>query len=118
MNTIHIIGQIILGGYFIMNAFNHFRNVNSMAGYAAAFKVPYPKLAVIGTGILLLVGGLGILLNYQVNIAIACLILFLIPTSIMMHAFWKISDAGEKMGQQINFMKNMALVGALLMLLA
>jgi hypothetical protein len=35
-----------------------------------------------------------------------------------MHAFWGVRDAQAKMGEQINFMKNVALLGLVLMLTA
>ena len=34
----------------------------------------------------------------------------------MMHNFWSVQDPQQKMGDQINFFKNMALLGAALML--
>jgi hypothetical protein len=35
-----------------------------------------------------------------------------------MHNFWKLEDPQLRMADKINFMKNMALLGAILMLLA
>jgi hypothetical protein len=34
----------------------------------------------------------------------------------MMHAFWKVTDPMHKMSETINFTKNLALIGALLMM--
>ena len=46
------------------------------------------------------------------------LVLFLLAVSFQIHNYWNVDDAQMKQVDQINFMKNMALVGALLMLLA
>jgi hypothetical protein len=35
-----------------------------------------------------------------------------------MHAFWKVQDPTAKMGEMVNFMKNIALLGAVLIFLA
>jgi len=35
-----------------------------------------------------------------------------------MHRYWEVADQIEKMGEQINFYKNLGLIGAILMLLA
>jgi hypothetical protein len=35
-----------------------------------------------------------------------------------MHAFWKVQDPTVKMGEMVNFMKNIALLGAVLIFLA
>jgi len=46
------------------------------------------------------------------------LVLFLLPVTYMMHAFRKIQDPMVKMGEMVNFMKNHALLGAVLILLS
>lgn len=116
MEIIFLIGRILLGGYFLMSAFNHFKEVDGMTGYAASKNVPMPKVAVIGTGVLLALGGIGIVLGVFPEVAILLLILFLLPTTFMMHDFWN-AEGEEKQGEMINFTKNIALVGALLMIL-
>jgi uncharacterized membrane protein YphA (DoxX/SURF4 family) len=45
------------------------------------------------------------------------LIVFLLGVSFQMHSYWKVDDAQMKQIDMINFTKNMALVGALLMFL-
>jgi uncharacterized membrane protein YphA (DoxX/SURF4 family) len=117
MEIIFIVGRVLLGGYFIMMAFNHFKDSEAMAGYAKSKNVPMPKVAVTGTGILMALGGLGIVLGAFPQLAIFLLILFFLPTTFMMHDFWN-AEGQEKQMEMINFTKNLALVGALLMLLA
>lgn len=118
METIFWIGRILLGGYFIYNAYNHFTNLASMSGYAKSKNVPMPKASVVLTGVMLLVGGISILSGLWLLTGLWVLVIFLIVTSIMMHPFWKVTDPMMKMGEQINFTKNMALAGALLMMIA
>ena len=77
-----------------------------------------PKASVAFSGVLLLLGGLSILLGVYPTVGVATLAIFLIPTTFMMHAFWKVEDPMAKMGETVNFMKNMALLGAALTLLA
>ena len=48
---------------------------------------------------------------------IILLIIFLLGVSFQMHNFWKVADAQAKQIDMINFTKNMAFVGALLMFL-
>lgn len=113
-----LIGRILFGGYFLMNAINHFSKADMLSGYAAAKGVKSPKLAVFVSGLLLLAGGAGILLGVYVSWAVLALVLFLVPVSFKMHAFWKVSEPNMKMMEMVNFTKNMALLGAALMLLA
>ena len=117
MNTAFLIGRIIFGSYWLMAALNHFKNLNHMSEYARAKGTPFPKLAVSGSGVLLLLGGLSVLLGVYASIGVLLLIIFLVGVSIQMHSFWKVDDAQLKQIDVINFTKNMALIGALLMFL-
>ncbi len=118
MNILFLIGRIIFGGYFLMNAWNHFKNHAGLTGYAQSKGVPYPQAGVFVGGVLLLLGGLGVITGVVPQASLALLIIFLVPVSFMMHAFWKETDPNARMMERIQFMKNMALVGALLMLYA
>jgi len=118
MNIAFLIGRIIVGAYYISSGFNHFKNLDMMAGYAGSKNVPAPKAAVAGSGALLVLGGLSLLLGAWPTIGVALIVLFLLPVSFMMHAFWSVDDPQQKMAEQINFLKNMALLGSALMFLA
>jgi putative oxidoreductase len=39
----------------------------------------------------------------------------LVPTTLAGHPFWKEEDPGQKMVQRINFQKNLAMIGGLLL---
>jgi uncharacterized membrane protein YphA (DoxX/SURF4 family) len=78
MNFVFLIGRIIFGGYWLMASFNHFKNLNYMSEYGKAKGTPSPKLAVAGTGVILLVGGLNMLLGVYPVVGIILLILFLL----------------------------------------
>lgn len=117
MNIIFLIGRVIFAGFWLMAAFNHFKNLSYMSEFAKARGMPFPKLAMAGTGIILLLGGLSMLLGVYPTVGIILLVVFLLGVSFQMHAFWKVGDAQMKQTDTINFTKNMALVGALLMLL-
>lgn len=89
-----------------------------MTGYAASKGVPSPKLAVVATGVLLLLGGLSILLGYQPTIGVLLIVIFLVPVAFMMHKFWAVQDPQMKTAEMVNFMKNIALAASALMFLA
>lgn len=118
MDVIFLIGRIIVGLYYIISAANHFMQLEMMSGYAGSKNVPASKLAVIVTGLLLLIGGLSILTGFQPIIGVIALVLFFLPVTFMMHNFWAIEDKQMKMNEMVNFMKNMGLLGSALMFLA
>lgn len=117
MITINILGRIIFGAYFLYSGFNHFKNEQGMIGYVKSKGVPSPRLAVLGTGAILIIGGLGLLLGMYMRESAAILLVFMVPTTFIMHAFWKTHDPMHKMNDQVAFMKNAALIAALLMMI-
>ncbi len=117
MEFAFILGRILFGVFFVNSGINHFRNMKMLAGYSQMKGVPLPSVAVPFTGLLLLLGGLSVIFNYYIMYGSILLIIFLVPTTFIMHNFWKVQDAQQKTGEQINFMKNLALLGAALMFL-
>ena len=89
-----------------------------MTGYATYKKVPAAKLAVIVSGLMILVGGLYIALGIYADLGALLIALFLIPAAFMMHAFWKESDATAKQTESIGFFKDLSLAGAALIIFA
>jgi uncharacterized membrane protein YphA (DoxX/SURF4 family) len=113
-----LFGRILVAFFYIASGFNHFKNVNMMTGYASSKKVPAAKAGVLGSGTILILGGLSMLLGIYPTIGVILLALFLLPTSFLIHNFWAVGDPMQKMNDRINFMKNIALLGSALMFLA
>lgn len=118
MEIAFLIGRIILGIYYLFNASNHFMQLEMMSGYAGSKGVPAPKLAVIVTGLLLVIGGLSILTGYQPVIGVIALVVFFLPVTFLMHNFWAVKDQQMKMMEMTQFVKNMGLMSSALMFLA
>lgn len=117
MTYLFLLGRVLFGGFFIMNGWNHFAKLAMMKGYTASKGVPMPAVAVVVTGLMLALGGLSILFWWYLTIGAWLLIIFLIPAAFIFHDFWKVTDPQQKMMQMLMFMRNIALVGALLILL-
>ena len=117
MNILFLLGRVLFSFFFLNSAYGHLTKIEMMAGYTGSKGVPAPKLAVIVTGILLLIGGLSILFGVGIYWGIGALLLFLLPVAFIMHPYWKESDPMQRSAQQKNFMRNMSLSGALLMFL-
>ncbi|MDR7554230.1 MAG: DoxX family membrane protein [Armatimonadota bacterium] len=118
METLFIIGRILLGGFYLFNALNHFTKADMMAGYAGSKGVPAPKAMVLVTGVLLLIGGLSILFGVYPTVGVLALVVFFVPVTFWMHNFWAVQDPMQKTMEMVQFAKNMALLGAALALLA
>jgi uncharacterized membrane protein YphA (DoxX/SURF4 family) len=111
-------GRALFGGYFLYNAVNHFQNKEMLAGYGASKGVPNPEIAVAGTGAMMLAGGLSILAGVRPKLGASLIGAFLIGVTPKMHDFWNVQDGQQRMGEQINFLKNLALLGGALITMA
>ena len=118
MKYLFLLGRILYGGFFLLNSYNHFTRASAMAPYAASKGVPAPKAAILGSGVLLLLGGLSMLLGVEPRLGVLCLVLFLLPVSLTMHNYWADKDPQARQMNEIQFRKNMGLLGAAFMLLA
>ena len=113
-----LVGRVIVAVYFLVNAYNHLIKGGSMVGYAASKHVPSPKAAIFLGGLLMLAGGLSVLTGIHVYWGLVALLVFMLPVTFMMHNYWKETDPMAKMNQRIAFMKNMAIIGLILMAFA
>ncbi|MGH9159749.1 MAG: DoxX family membrane protein [Vicinamibacteraceae bacterium] len=104
-------GRAVFGGFFLYNGINHFLNCGQLAAYARSKQVPMPRMAVLGSGALLLAGGLSLLTGVRPRIGASLIGTFLAGVSPHMHAFWNIADDEQRGPEMINFTKNMALLG-------
>lgn len=63
-------------------------------------------------------GSLMILAGYRARLGAAALAAFTIIAAFTMHAFWTVTDPQAGMMEMVNFMKNLALTGGLLLIVA
>jgi putative oxidoreductase len=83
-----------------------------------AEKVPNPTFALFGAIGLLLIGGLSVILGAWTRFGAIFLLVFLAAATFYFHDFWTIVDPGQRTLQTIQFMKNLAIGGGLLSLVA
>ncbi|SRR3989338_1250881 len=112
-----LIGRLVAGGYYVMSGANHFMKLEMMTGYAKSKNVPLAKVAVLFSGLLLLLGGVSVLTGLYPQLGVLCLAAFFLGVTFKMHNFWAVPKE-QKMPEMVNFMKNMALLGSALMWLA
>lgn len=116
MDWLYLIGRILFALVFLMSGFGHLTQAAGMAQYAGSKGVPAPKAMVLITGLMILAGGLSILLGVWMEIGTWLLFFFLIPVAIKMHDFWAETDPMQKQVQQAQFMKNLSMAGASLII--
>ena len=118
MDVVLVIGRVLFALLFINSGIAHLTKLEAMTGYAKYKKIPAAKLGVIVSGLMILIGGLYVALGIYADLGALLIALFLIPTSFLMHAFWKETDATAKQNETISFFKNLSMAGAALIIFA
>lgn len=114
MDIVLVLGRVLFAAIFVISGIAHFAQAEPMSQYAKAKGVPAAKAGVIGSGVIALVGGLSILLGVYPDLGALLIVVFLVPVSVFMHAFWKETDPMVLQAEQASFFKNVALIGAAL----
>ena len=108
------LGRVLFAAIYVMSGFGHFSK--GTIGFAASQGVPLASVLVPISGILAILGGASIALGYRARVGAWLLVVFLVPVTFWIHAFWKVSDPMMAMDQQIHFMKNVSMLGGALLL--
>ncbi|MBA9006588.1 DoxX family protein [Thermomonospora cellulosilytica] len=118
MDVIALIGRIVFTAIFIGSAVGHLTATDAMAGYAQAKKLPQPRLAVRASGIYILVASAMLILGIWPDLAALALVPFLLMTAFIFHDFWTVRDPGTRRQEQLQFLKDVSLVGGALAIFA
>ncbi|QCS44484.1 DoxX family protein [Natrinema versiforme] len=113
-----LVGRLVFGVLLGFMGLNHFTGLDGMSGYAAAKGIPAPRLAVIGSGLMLILGGLAIALGVYPLVGAAAIALFFLGVTPVMHDFWTVGDSEQHQSEMTDFLKNATLFGAALVLVA
>ncbi|MBO6576856.1 MAG: DoxX family protein [Rhodothermales bacterium] len=112
MQYIPLAGRVFYSAIFLMFGLSHFTQTAVMAEFVPSY-LPAPTVIVIVTGFMIVSGGLMILLGYRARTGALLLVIFLIAVVLMVHL------PGFAEGDQVatgNFMRDLALAGAALMI--
>jgi len=110
---IAFVGRLLFALIFLMSGFTHF--AKQTIGFAASQGVPMASVMVPASGLVALLGALSILFGYRARLGAWLIVIFLIGVT-PMHKFWGIADPMMQQMQMVMFMKNLAMLGAALLI--
>ena len=111
---------------FLLSAFgNKILNFSSVADLMAAqgmpqdeiLGIPAHKYLLCGAIVFLILGGLSVAAGFKARLGACMLLLFLAGATYYFHDFWN-AEADQKPTEMIQFLKNMALSGTMLFIIA
>ena len=112
-----LVARVFFGAVVAFMGLNHFLQTETMTGYAQHKGLPAPKLAVLGTGAVLLLGGLGIVVGVFPVVSAVAVGAFLVVSALLMHDFWAVPEE-QQQDEITQFLKNVALAGGALAIAA
>lgn len=115
--TTALVGRILISLIFLTGGIAKLTDVAGTAGFMESAGIPYAHTLAIIAGIAEIAGGLSLLLGLLTRIGALGLFVYLVLVSVLMHPFWSFEGAEQQM-QQIQFMKNLAIMGGLLAFVA
>jgi len=113
---VNAIGRLCLSAIFIILGVTDILHWNSTVGFLA-LKIPAAPMMLVFAIILKIGGGILLMTGQRLQLGAIALIVFMVPATLIFHSFWN-APAAEYQNQLIQFLKNLAIIGGLLMILA
>ena len=117
-----LLGRFMIATIFLLSAAgNKIPKFAEVVKTMDAVGVPQPQIMLIGAIAFLLIGGLSVAIGYKARFGALLLLSFLAAATYYFHAFWKIDvkvEPEQFKEQMIAFMKNLALAGTMVFLIA
>ncbi len=114
-----VLGRVMLCTIFLTaavgNKIPHFSSIAELMGKKG---IPEPKLMLVGAIVFLIVGSISIIVGYKARFGALLLLVFLVLATYYFHDFWALPDPQAQQEQMIQFMKNLSMMGAMLLIIA
>ena len=117
VDGVALIARIVMSIMFITSGFGKLVGFAGTVGHIAEKGVPLPEIAAVIAILIELGGGIAVLFGWKTRWVALAYVVFLIVITPIFHDFWTMQGA-ERMANNINFMKNLTILGGFLLLYA
>lgn len=104
-----LVGRVTLSLIFILGGFGKITGFAGSVAYATSAGMPFPELGIVVAILIEFVGGIMLLVGYKTRLAALALAVLIVPINYYFHA-----DFAQQL-QMTMFMKNVAILGGMLM---
>lgn len=111
-----LFGRILLGALFLFEAYNGVLFLDKTKGLMEDYGITWhPDFWIFSVIFLLILASTLVILGYRIKLGVFLLLFYWIPATIITYNFWDVSDTLQlRRMNLIDFMKNMGIVGGLL----
>lgn len=117
MDLFSLIGRVLISGVFLWGAYEKIQHWHQSMSYMKSKGIPQVQLILPAMVALKIIGGLSVLLGWHAHIGALILAIVTIFALVKMHCFWNMQGSERNMEQRI-FMKEVAILGGIFMILA
>ena len=112
-----LVGLLLLASIFNIAGLEKIAGFDGTVKFMASKGLPMVNLLLVATIMIELGGGLLIALGWHARRGALAIFLFIIPVTLVFHAFWTFEGA-EYTHQMHSFLKNLAIMGGMLYIMA
>ena len=116
-DALSLIGRIFISAIFLVSGFGKVGGFEGVVGAIASKGFPMPQAFAAATIAIELGASLMLVFGWKARWAAFLLAVFSAIVTFFFHNFWAVPEA-QKMMEQLTFMKNLALIGGLLLVMA
>ena len=115
--TAALIGRCLLAAIFLTSGIGKLTDLPGTVSHMTQAGIPYADTLALVAGCAEILGAIALVFGFLTQAASLGLILYMIPTTLIFHAFWNYTGEA-RMPQMVNFMKNLSIMGGLALLFA
>jgi putative oxidoreductase len=114
-NPTALIARILMSVMFLVSGISKITGFDGTVGYIGSVGLPMPTALAAAAAAVELLASLALIIGWKTRWAALALAVFTAAATVFFHNFWAM-PASEQMMQQIQFVKNLAVIGGLLLL--
>ena len=116
-DALSLIGRILLASLFLVSGYDKIGAFAGTVGYIGSKGLPLPQVLAAATIGLEVLGGLLLVIGWKARWVALALAAFTIAATLLFHNYWTMPEA-QRFVQKLMFLKNLAIAGGLLLIVA
>jgi putative oxidoreductase len=109
------LARFLIAALFLLSGTTKLIAPAGAAALMSRYNMPLVPLFLWVTIAIEIIAALAILIGYRTRLAALVLFVWMVPVTLVFHAFWSV-DAAQFVSQRTQFMKNLSIAGGLLLL--
>lgn len=116
--VVPLVGRILIAVLFLVSGVGKAMAFAGTAGYMAKVGFPAPEVMTAIAIVIEAGGAILLIVGWKTRWVAWGLAIFVVIATLAAHRFWDIADAAQMMNQRTQFLKNLSIIGGLLLLAA